>query len=108
MPSYLFLFTRFKAIIPIEYHLGFIEYWWPEIAISLPLNKHGNRKFQKAIFRDCNKVNIRVGSSILLAYAIGMLNLMEGYRLDFWSRPRDIKVLTFNAPESLGKFGSPN
>jgi len=73
----LFLFTELSNV-PMSTTWVFIGILaGREIAISFRLNKHEIKTSRKQIFRDLYKVNIGLIVSILLAYAIGMLNLMD-------------------------------
>ncbi|SFB06922.1 hypothetical protein [Algoriphagus aquimarinus] len=73
----LFLFTELSSV-PMSTTWVFIGILaGREIAISYRLNKNEIGNSRKQIFRDLYKVNIGLIVSILLAYAVGMLNVME-------------------------------
>ncbi|WP_425635938.1 hypothetical protein ACPUEN_11045 [Algoriphagus yeomjeoni] len=73
----LFLFTELSNV-PMSTTWVFIGILaGREIAISYRLNTNEIGNSRKQIFRDLYKVNIGLIVSILLAYAVGMLNLME-------------------------------
>lgn len=72
----LFLFTELSNV-PMSTTWVFIGILaGREIAISYRLNKHEIKASRKQIFKDLYKVNIGLIVSILLAYGIGMLNLI--------------------------------
>lgn len=74
----LFLFTELSNL-PMSTTWVFIGILaGREIAISYRLNKNEIKSSRRQIYRDLYKVNIGLIVSILLAYGIGMLNLING------------------------------